>query len=388
MTPRAITGLGVLSALGIGREAFYASLRDGKSPRREAPSTVLDPATYPAAAVAEVPDFDATRFLGDKGLRSLDRQTKLLVVAARLAVHDSGLKKDGAFVALGPERVGLCASNAYGSLEAVVELDRVAVLEDARYINPAKFPNTVANSASGYVSIWEDLRALNVAVSDGNCGALDTVTCADLYLDTGRADAILVGGGEALSEALYVAFQRLGSLAAETLLGEGAALLVLETLESARGRGARVDALVLGTGTSFGAPPRAGSLLQASAEAMERAVAWALEDAGVAASDVDLVVSGVSHAGGLRRRRATGSRAGARAGGRGRGAEDGARRDVRRERGDGDGRRDRLDDGVPVSSLLRGAAPARVTTTVATTLGYYGNATAVVLRNPHGHARA
>src|SRR5262249_25869632 len=143
----------------------------------------------------------------------LDRLTKLLVVAARLALRDAALKVDGKWSTGSPERVGVCCSNAYGSLEAITELDRVAVLEDARYINPAKFPNTVSNSASGYVSIWEDLRALNVSVSDGNCGALDAVSCADLFLETSRADAILTGGGEAMSEALYLAFDKLRAFA-------------------------------------------------------------------------------------------------------------------------------------------------------------------------------
>ncbi len=103
-------------------------------------------------ALAEVPDFDPTKYLGDKGLRTLDRLTKLLVVAARLSPQDAGVKKDGQWVHFAPELVGVCCSNAYGSLEAITELDRPAKLEDARYINPAKFPNTVSNSASGYVT--------------------------------------------------------------------------------------------------------------------------------------------------------------------------------------------------------------------------------------------
>jgi 3-oxoacyl-(acyl-carrier-protein) synthase len=297
MIPRVITGMGVLSALGVGREAFASALGHGQANVASGSITAFDAKDHPDARVAEVPDFDPTRFLGDKGLRSLDRQTKLLVVAARLASTDSGLKKDGAFVALSPERVGLCASNAYGSIEAVVELDRVAVLEEARYMNPAKFPNTVANSASGYVSIWEDLRALNVAVSDGNCGAIDSVACADVYLSTGRADAILVGGGEALSEGLYVAWKRLGGLVRETVLGEGAALFVMETRESASARNARIDAVVLGVGSAFDAPPSAGSLLHASKKAMHQATLGALADAGVPAKDIGLVVSGVSQPG-------------------------------------------------------------------------------------------
>src|SRR5262249_35148855 len=155
-----------------------------------------------------------------------------------------------------------------------------AQLEDARYINPAKFPNTVSNSASGYVSIWEDLRALNVSVSDGNCGALDAVACADIYLETRRADALLVGGAEAMSEALYLAFRRLGVVGKGTRLGEGAALLALEPLEHALARKANVRAEVIGYGTAFHGPD-GEELIFASAEAMESAVRMAIADAGV-----------------------------------------------------------------------------------------------------------
>ena len=71
------------------------------------------------------------------------------------------------------------------------DLGYLALLEDRRYINPARFPLTVSNSAAGYASIWEDIRALNVTVSDGNCGALDAVACADAVRRDGRA-----GGGD------------------------------------------------------------------------------------------------------------------------------------------------------------------------------------------------
>ena len=379
MTPRAVTGFGVVSALGIGREAFFESLGRGKAPV-QGPITAFDASAYPGATVAEVPDFDPARFLGDKGLRSLDRQTKLLVVAARLCLHDAGLKKDGAFVALSPERVGLCASNAYGSLEAIAELDRVAVLEDARYINPAKFPNTVANSASGYVSIWEDIRALNVAVSDGNCGALDTLTCADVYLATGRAEAIVVGGGEALSEPLFLAFQRLGTLSAGTTLGEGAALFVLETTESARARDARPLATLLGTGCSFVAPAHEGSLLHASPEAMDRAIANALADGGIAPGDVDLVVSGVGPRGAFADAELTGI-------GRALGTDVpvAAPKTLLGETLGASGAMSMGAAiaalvGVPMHTLVRGATKREVLTTVVTSLGFYGNATAAVLR--------
>jgi 3-oxoacyl-(acyl-carrier-protein) synthase len=296
MTPRAITGFGICSALGIGREAFFEAMRApvplSEAPKR--PLTMFDTSAYPDARAVEVPEFDPARYVGDKGLRTLDRLTKLLIVAGRLATHDAGLKKDGQWVVGAGDRFGLCCSNAYGSLEAITELDRVAVLEDRRYINPSKFPNTVANSASGYASIWEDLRALNVSVSDGNCGALDVYPCADIYLATERADAVLVGGAEALSEALFLAFQRLGAIDAGAWIGEAAALFVMEPLEKATARGARVLGCVCGASTAFDAPENENQMISASGDAMQSAVRGALADAGVEPAEIDLVVSGVA----------------------------------------------------------------------------------------------
>ena len=401
MTPRYVTGLGIASALGIGTEAFFRGLADAKRLSAQAPHpiTSFDVSTYPDARIVEVPDFDPTKYLGDKGLRTLDRLTKLLLVAARLCLDDAGLKKDNQWAALTPERVGVCCSNAYGSLEAITELDRVAKLEDARYINPAKFPNTVSNSASGYVSIWEDLRALNVSVSDGNCGGLDAVACADIFLETARADAILTGGGEAMSEPIFLAFQKLGvlgpvsplipapaagTLAAplatnDTRLGEGAAFLALEDPEVATSRGARVLGVVTGYGTSFVAAEQ-HALVFASREAMTRAIAAALADAQLEAKDVDLVVSSIA---GLARfdieelaairavlgeapvvapKLALGETLGA-------GGAMGMAASLAWLGG----------TPVPNDLVVRGTIPGKIRNVVVTSIGYYGNASAVVM---------
>ena len=382
MKPRALTGLGIVSAAGIGREAFYRAMAApvplAKQPGH--PIESFDAAKYPDARIAEVVGFEPAKYLGDKGLRSLDRLTKLLVVAARLAMHDAGFKKDGAYVSSSPERVGVCCSNAYGSLEAITELDRVAKLEDARYINPAKFPNTVANSASGYVSIWEDLRALNVSVSDGNCGGLDTAACADVYLATGRADAVLIGGGEALSEALYLAFHKIGVLDERaSCLGEGAALIALEPMSLARARGATIRAELMGYGTSFVAP-EGESLIHASPEAMERAITSAIADANIAPSEVDVVASGVSGLAVFDKHElgAIATVLGAR-------VPVAAPKAILGETlgaGGAMGIAAALAwlDGAPPAVLVRGEAPKDVRTVVVTSMGYYGNASAVVVR--------
>jgi 3-oxoacyl-(acyl-carrier-protein) synthase len=341
----------------------------------EYPVESFDATRCPSARVAEVRGFDPKRYLGDKGHRSLDRLTKLLVVASKLALEDAGIKKDGAFVALSPERVGLFASNAYGSLEAVAELDRVATLEDPRYVNPAKFPNTVHNSAAGYTSIWEDLRAFNVAVANGNTGALDAVVSAEIFLRAGRADAVALGGMEAMSELLCAAFERLGTMRGAPWLGEGAAILVLELPGATRVK--RVLGHIVGAATAF-VPSKGANVLMASSEALERAVRGALDDAGV--SSVDLVASGLS----------------------GLGAYDDAERkalcNVLGDRvtlaapkaifGETLGASGAFGiaavlawfEGAPVAPIVSGPAPDHVDTVLVTSLGYYANASAVVLR--------
>ncbi len=385
MKPRAITGLGIASALGTGADANLTALNGPQPSGERPPIASFDASSYEDPPIVEVPGFDPTKYLGDKGLRTLDRLTKLLVVAARLALHHAGLKKDNQWAVLSPERVGVCCSNAYGSLEAITELDRVAVLEDARYINPAKFPNTVSNSASGYVSIWEDLRALNVSVSDGNCGALDAVGCADIFLETGRAEAILTGGGEAMSEALFLAFDKLRVLdkgGAGTRLGEGSAFLVIEPTERAAARGAKVLATVNGYGTAFIAPKDDVTLLFASSEALERAITNALTDAGVTAKDVDLVVSGMSGIAHFddEERAAIAKTLGT----------DVAVAAPKQLFGETLGAGGALAmsaalawlDGGKPSCIVSGSAPAKMSTVLVTSVGYYGNASAVVMKRP------
>lgn len=390
MLPRPITGYGITSAVGIGREAFLSALRSpgALEPAPGRKLATLDLAKYPDARAFEVPDFDPSRYLGAKGLRTLDRLTKLAIVAARLALADAGLKKNNLFTSLDPTRVGIVCSNAYGSLEAITELNRIAKLEDPRYINPAVFPNTVANSASGYVSIWEDLKALNVAVSDGNCGALDAIACADVHLGQRRADAILVGGAEAMHEALFVGFSLLGVLdhpehvasVGRLSLSEGAAFFVMERSAVAQARGARVLAEITGYGTSFESPEEGSTLIGPSGDALGRAILNALADARLEPMDVDVVASSMS---GLSR------------------ADDAERVALDRVFGDrvcvaspklvlgeclGAGAAMGVAaalawfEGAPPAILESGEIPPEIRTVVVTSLGFYGNASAVVLR--------
>ena len=383
----AITGLGVVSGLGVGREAFHAALADvdgaieasfrGSSDALEA---------FPDANTAEVWDWDAKAWLGKRGHRNNDRITKYLITAARHALIDAGIKDDeGIFLRYAPERVGVCSATAYGSLDAIAELNRVAELEDPRYINPQRFPNTVINAAAGYVSIWEKLRAPNVTLVDGNCGSLDAVLSADTHLAFDRADAMLVGGGEIVCESLYVALAKLGVLAdmrADGLgvrPGEGAVYLVVEPEEKAWNRSAPVLGVIRGYGTAFDAPQSEAVLVHAGSDAVEAAIRDALEAAEVDVEEVDAVAC--AHCGlpsiddaemhGIRAalgndvciaapKRITGENFGA-AGAFGIATALGWMQ------------------GAPVGPRIAGPKTGSVATAVVISVGYYGNVSAVVL---------
>lgn len=388
MKALAVTGLGVVSPIGIGHAAFAEALRDAETARDRAfagQPTVLDAEKVPGARAAEVRDFEPADYLGSKGLRNFDRLTKMMIVAAKLALEDAGIKKDGQFVGSAAPKVGICSSTAYGSLDAITELNLVAELEDPRYINPARFPNTVINAAAGYVSIWEDLRAPNVTVVDGNCGALDAVLACDTHLLHRRGDVFLVGGGEALSEPLYLAFRKLGIVAEgdDTLgshLGEGAAYLVVERREEAEARGVPVRALLAGYGTAFEPPLSPAVLVHASADSVRRAVRAALDDAGISPGDVDAVCCAAGGIDLIDREESAGLAAVL--------GTDVAVAAPKLVYGESFGASGALGmatalawiDGAPVAPLVSGSAPGQVRTVVVTAVGFYGNVSAVVLR--------
>lgn len=310
MIPYAVTGIGVVSPLGVGysnfRSALAAPCSPGEGVIRQG-CTVLTEEHVPSPMVAEAWDFDAKEHLGQKGLRNFDRLTRFLVVCAKHALIDAGVKTSDGKHVVPAERIGVCSATAYGSLDVITEMVQVAELENPRFLNPGKFPNTVINSAAGYVSIWEELRAPNITVVDGNCGALDAVLTAETHLLNDRADAFLVGGGEVLSEPLYLAFRKLDLLAdlggkrrigredsAGMCLGEGAAYVCLERLATARARGAKVRAEIVGYGNAVEPPDSEAAIVHGSARAVERAVSMALSDAKVVPEEVELICSSLS----------------------------------------------------------------------------------------------
>lgn len=241
-----ITGLGIISSCGIGKENFFAALAGGKSGIR--PISLFDITPYEYKTAGEITDFNPQEFLGAKGLRTLDRSTKLALSATKLALDDAGVS----VTTENTQDIGVALGNTFGSLSSICDFDKSAIIEGPQYVNPSFFPNTVINSPASEISIKFNIKGFNATISTGFSASLDSIKYAWDFLRLGRINFVLAGGVEELCEPLFLGFYRTGLLAKGLVLGEGAGIIMLESLDSAKARGAHIYAELLGFGSGFG----------------------------------------------------------------------------------------------------------------------------------------
>lgn len=312
----AITGAGVVTPLGDTPGALHEALCAGTSGL--APLDLEPPegfaGTLGCTWSGEVRGFDPREQLGAGNYRPLDRTAHLAVAAARRALSASGIAAeegedgesgDAETTAREQAELGLVLGTMFGSVRTISEFDRRAITAGPLYAKPMHFANSVINAAAGQTAIWHRLTGVNATLSGGPvAGAAALAYAADL-VRAGRASTLLAGGADELTfESLY-GFERAGLLAAVNgtaraaeprpfdrrrsgfVPAEGAALLVLEDAESARGRGARIVAWLLGHGSAF--DPSRGRDPERAASAAARSMRLALADAGVTPDEIGAV---------------------------------------------------------------------------------------------------
>ncbi len=294
-----VTGIGLVTSLGIGTAATWEGLLAGKS--GAGPITKFDSEGFATRFAAEVKDFDATAFVEKKDVKKMDVFIQYAVAAAQFAVADSGL-------VITPENapeVGVCIGSGIGGF-ATIEREHSALLAGGpRKISPFFIPSSIINLASGQVSIRFGAKGPNLATCTACSASAHAVGDSFEIIKRGDADAMIAGGSEAAITPMSVGgFASLRALSTRNddplrasrpfdkdrdgfLIGEGAGVLMLEELEHAVRRGARIYAEVVGYGMSgdayhITAPSEDGD---GAVRCMERA----LRKAGLVPADIDYI---------------------------------------------------------------------------------------------------
>ncbi len=289
-----ITGVGLISPLGHTADQTWQALLAGKS--GVGPITLFDAAGYGAQRAAEVKDFDPAAALGAKAARRMDRFEQLANVAANEALAHSGLEISEA---LSP-RIGLSIGCAFGGLGSMIHEITALNAGGPREVDPLGLTRFMTTSPS--ISIAHQLRGPSFSVASACATGADSIGLAFQMLRAGVAEAMVAGGADAAVTTLSLAtFDRMRAYSPREdgapapfsrdrdglVLGEGAGVLILETLEHALKRGARILAEIAGYGATTDAyhlvaPPEDGAGGAA-------AIRLALDDARIAPQDVDYV---------------------------------------------------------------------------------------------------
>jgi len=291
-----ITGTGVISALGDSLAQVHDSLIHGLSAIK--PIQLFNTEGLGCPLAGEIVDFDASKYLGQRNLRPLDRTSRLVASSAQLALQDSGWSME----MRNTEEVGLVLGTMFCSAHTISEFDRRALEAGPAYASPMDFSNTVINAASGQTAIVHNLKGVNTTISTGATSGLQAICYGADLIRSGRARAVLAGGAEELCFESFYGFDRAGLLCRSdtsagdfpipfdarrngAALGEGAALLMLEDLVLARERGARILAEIKGHGSSYDCSR--GHDDKQSVAAIAVAIRQALNDAFLLPHEID-----------------------------------------------------------------------------------------------------
>jgi len=294
-----VTGLGLVSPLGVGTEPTWEGLVAGRS--GAGPITRYDTSEHAVRIACEVDGFDPLDWIDAKEVKKFDLFVHYSVAATRMALEESGLEISDA----NADRVGVVVGSGIGGLPLIERTRDTLRDRGPRRVSPFFIPGAIINMCSGVISIVTGAKGPNSATCTACSTSAHALGDAMLYIRHGYADAIIAGGSEAVVTPMAVAgFSSMRALSTRNdeperasrpwdrdrdgfVVGEGAGILILEELEHARRRGAPILAEMLGFGMSsdahhISAPSEDG-------DGAIRVMRCALDDAGLSAETVDYV---------------------------------------------------------------------------------------------------
>lgn len=257
-----VTGIGVVSPLGLTMKETWPALLEGKS--GAAPITLFDAKEYPTTFACEVKNFSADAYVSPKEQRKMDRFIHLGIVAAMQAWEDAGFKGKADESQLNPEMVGVLMGAGMGGLPIIEDVVNTIRDKGPRRITPFFIPSVIPNLTSGHISIMLNAKGPNSCVVTACATSAHCIGEAALMISRGDADIMIAGGSESVICASGVGgFNAMKALSTRNdnptkasrpfdkdrdgfVMGEGGATLILEDYEHAKKRGARIYGEVIG----------------------------------------------------------------------------------------------------------------------------------------------
>ena len=294
-----VTGMGIISPLGIGVEENWSAIINGKS--GIGPITRFDTGSFPVRFAGEVAGFDAERYMGHKEVKKMDRFIHFAVAASDYALKDSGYK----ITEKNAERVGVQVGVGLGGLPAIEKYHNLYKERGVRKISPFFIPMVIANLASGQVSIHSGAKGPNTCVVTACATGTHSIGDAARLIQYGDADVMIAGGTESVITPLCVG----GFYAAKALstrnedperasrpfdkdrdgfvIGEGCGVVVLEEYEAAKRRGAKVYGEIIGYALNGDAYHITST--SPNGEGAARCMKLALKNAGINNNEVQYI---------------------------------------------------------------------------------------------------
>ncbi|MDD5565684.1 MAG: beta-ketoacyl-[acyl-carrier-protein] synthase family protein, partial [Candidatus Omnitrophica bacterium] len=246
----------------------------------------------------EIKNFDPKVYLGQKGLRNLDRSSLFLMTAAKLAIDEAMLNITDA----NTDEIGVATGTTFPHLWSMLEFDKEVLKEGLDFSNPALFPSTVLNAASSQVSIRFNIQGFNTTISTGYTSSIEAIKYAFYFLKLGRVQAVVVGSVESISLVNFSGFYALDFLAGikgeelscpfdkrrnGIILGEGAGVVILENENHAKQRKANIYAEIKGAVSFFDAY-KIGKY-QPQGKGLKLSIEKALRDSHLTTEQIDCV---------------------------------------------------------------------------------------------------
>ncbi|MFW2945687.1 beta-ketoacyl-ACP synthase II [Bacillus velezensis] len=293
-----VTGLGALSPLGNDAETSWKNAIGGVS--GIGPITRVESDEYPAKVAAELKDFNIENYMDKKEARKMDRFTQYAVVAAKMAVQDAGLNITDEIA----PRVGVWVGSGIGGLETLESQFEIFLTKGPRRVSPFFVPMMIPDMATGQISIALGAKGVNSCTVTACATGTNSIGDAFKVIQRGDADAMITGGTEApLTRMSFAGFSANKALSTNPdpktasrpfdknrdgfVMGEGAGIVVLEELEHALARGAKIHGEIVGYGSTgdayhITAPAQDG-------EGGARAMQEAIKDAGIKPEEIDYI---------------------------------------------------------------------------------------------------